>query len=207
MWDTIITILTPEEVSISLSSNPTVELGRSTTIDADVISSAPVDTVIWVSSNGDSVICLTTDCTQIMTTPINDVTYTATVLNEDGCSAEGSIDIDVIRTQNVYIPNVIRANPQNPRNAVLQIYPGSGVEEITFFRIYDRWGNLVHEEENLPVPTDGTGTGFWDGNRRGNGEPNAGTPLAPGVYVYVVELRFLGDPAPEIRKGDVTLIR
>ena len=71
-------------------------------------------------------------------------------------------------------------------------------------RIYDRWGNLVHEEENIPVIGNDMGSGSWDGT---NTNAGGGDTLDSGVYVYVVQLRFLGDPEPQIRKGDVTLVR
>ena len=71
------------------------------------------------------------------------------------------------------------------------------MEVIDFLRIFDRWGNMVHEETNL-VPQIG-GAGSWDGKKDNQ-------KLEAGVYVYVLQVRFLGDPVPIIQKGDVTLI-
>ena len=61
----------------------------------------------------------------------------------------------------------------------------------------DRWGNLVHEERNLPPSL--AGSGAWDGRFNGR-------DLTAGVYVYVVKVTYI-DNQDEIRKGDVTLFR
>ena len=202
-------IETPEEVSVTISGDITLDLGTSGEISADLISTSPIDTILWSSNNEEGLAfdCLTSDCSEIGFTPVNDITITATIVNEDGCSAQESIDIDVIRNQSVYFPNIFSpgsGNVSNSGNTVFQIFPGSGVESIDYMRIYDRWGNLVHEEENIPVIGNDMGSGSWDGT---NTNAGGGDTLDSGVYVYVVQLRFLGDPEPQIRKGDVTLVR
>ncbi len=203
-------IMTPEEVSVALSaSSPTIDLGMSTEISANIISTSAVDTILW-SSNSESpqpFECITSDCSEIRISPVDDITFTATIINLDGCTASNQIDIDVVRNQNVYIPNIFSPSDAfgaNARNRVFQIYPGSGVEFIDYLRIFDRWGNLVHEEVDLPVPGNNIGTGLWDGTNENAG---GGSNLASGVYIYVVQLRFLGDDVPQIRKGDITLVR
>ena len=200
---------TPEEVSVTIAGDLTLDLGTSGEVSADFISTSPIDTILWSSNNeeGLAFACLTSDCSEISFTPVNDITLTATITNLDGCDADASIDIDVIRNQSVYIPNIFSpgdGNVSNTRNALFQIFPGSGVESIDFMRIFDRWGNLIHNEENIPVIGNDMGSGSWDGT---NTNAGGGTTLESGVYVYVVQLRFLGDPVPQIRKGDITLVR
>lgn len=202
-------INTPEEVSVSINGDMTLDLGTSGEIEANLISNSPLDTIMWSSNSegGLAFECLTSDCSEIRFTPVNDITITATITNEDGCDAMSSIDIDVIRNQSVYIPNIFSPGPgnvTNSRNTVFQIFPGSGVESIDYMRIFDRWGNLIHEEENIPVIGNDMGSGSWDGT---NTNAGGGKTLESGVYVYVVQLRFLGDPEPQIRKGDITLVR
>jgi len=80
----------------------------------------------------------------------------------------------------------------------VRIFTGAGVQIIDFFRIYDRWGNLVYLEENMAPQVNGAGN--WDGSFNGQ-------DLDPGVFVYVIQLRFDGENEPTIRKGDITLIR
>ncbi len=197
----------PEEVSISLSADPPeIELGTPGEIFSDVISPVAIDTIIWEANGIEPIECLTVDCSSVEIAPVNDQLFTATVITVDGCTAQTDILINVLRSENIYVANVFNPNSVvSDRNRTLQVYTGSGVEALDFFRIYDRWGNLVHQESNLPVRDDGLGTGGWDGTLMNNGI--SGDPLEPGVYVWVLQARFLGDPNPQIRKGDVTLIR
>ena len=63
-------------------------------------------------------------------------------------------------------------------------------------RIFDRWGNALYEHEALSVNDPASG---WDGTFRQE-------PVDPGVYVYVIELRF-GDGRQQIYKGDLTILK
>jgi len=67
----------------------------------------------------------------------------------------------------------------------------ASVINVNLFQIYDRFGNLVYDNDN---PADG-----WDGRRGGNLSPS-------DVYLYNVELAVDGCFTVS-RKGDVTLIR
>ena len=196
----------PEEVSITLSGDTIIDIGFSGELMADIISPVAVDSVIWTSSNEDGVplSCLNSDCSQIAIQPSEDVTLTATIINVDGCTASASIDIDVVRNDNIFVPNIFKPGDgfiNDERNRTFGVVPGTAVEAIDFLRIYDRYGNLVHEETNLPIPlNDDEATGSWDGRRRGS-------PVEIGVYVWTMQVRFLADPNPQIRRGEVTLVR
>lgn len=199
-------VVTPEEIFLTLSGTTDIELGTSGSLSVDIQTNKVLDTIIWISSGPDSIACASVDCSQIDIAPVTNTTYTALVITEDGCEAMDDIDVEVQRSERIYIPNIFNPESQvSNRHQVFQIYAGSGVAGIDYFRIYDRWGNLVHQELNLPVASNDQGVGLWDGTRMVNGNP--GQKLESGVYVYVVQVRFLGDETPEIRKGSVTLIR
>ena len=70
------------------------------------------------------------------------------------------------------------------------------VANIKEFRIVNRWGNLLFEEENF-LPNDPTFA--WNGNYREQ-------PMNTGVYVWYAVVEFI-DGETEVFKGDVTLIR
>jgi hypothetical protein len=79
---------------------------------------------------------------------------------------------------------------------VLSISVGQGVEEITAFEIFDRWGNMVFAAEqilpNAPVVS-------WDGRMKGQ-------PMNPGVFTYkAIILNTSGER--EVKYGDLTLLR
>ena len=67
---------------------------------------------------------------------------------------------------------------------------------LSYLRIYDRWGEVVYEIENIPPNTPELG---W------NGKFNNGDVL-PGVYIYSIMIQY-DDGAEELVKGDLTLLK
>ena len=60
--------------------------------------------------------------------------------------------------------------------------------------IFDRWGNLIYSSTENPFT--------WNGTL--NDEP-----MNPGVYVYVIHIRYTGLAGEDevVYSGDVTLVR
>ena len=58
--------------------------------------------------------------------------------------------------------------------------------------IYDRWGNKVFEQKNLPFNDPSSG---WDGNFKG-------TEVEQGVYVFVIEILDFSDNQTKKYYGD-----
>ena len=76
------------------------------------------------------------------------------------------------------------------------IYTGKGIEKVNMFRVFTRWGELVHEASDFVA---GDFKDGWNGSFKGN-------MMNPGVYVYFAEIEFT-DGTKEIFRGDVTLMR
>lgn len=108
-------------------------------------------------------------------------TTTATVLVE--------IDLDNIQLPNAFTPN--GEEPNNYFNFVVVSGGASGDIVVNRFQIFNRWGQLVYNNE---TPTTG-----WDGTVRGKEAPEA-------VYAFVVELELKNGFRFE-KKGNVTLLR
>jgi len=93
----------------------------------------------------------------------------------------------------VYIPNVIN---ESGDNSVLTPGFNSAVRQVNLFRIFDRWGGLMHETRNaLPGDTSLS----WDGRFGGD-------LVNPGVYVWQIELE-LADGTVLKKTGDLTVVR
>ena len=82
-------------------------------------------------------------------------------------------------------------------NDLFRVYGGKGVKLVRSFNVFNRWGDLVYSDSNIP-DTDFDTRG-WDGTWNGK-------PLNPDVFVYVIEVEFIDDTRL-IYRGDVTLIR
>ncbi|MCS6927909.1 MAG: gliding motility-associated C-terminal domain-containing protein [Saprospiraceae bacterium] len=124
--------------------------------------------------------------------------YTLTVFDAKGCSASGSILVTIDPNRNVYIPNVFIPGNTRGLNDYFTPYVGLGVERINFMRVFDRWGNLMYERTNF-YPNNNDLTEGWDGRYKGQYVP-------PGVYVYLIEVKFL-DGRVLLYRGDVTVLR
>ncbi len=111
----------------------------------------------------------------------------------NGCETEKLVFINRLRSCDedlLFVPNIFTPNDDG-NNDKLKIFSGT-ITDIYTFRIFNRWGGLVFETNDI---NEG-----WDGTYKGRKMPS-------GVYIYLIEapcpinnLRFL-------KKGDISLIR
>ncbi len=121
---------------------------------------------------------------------IPQISYGVTVTDSNGCTDEATITVDVEPAQ-YGIPNAFVPDGQQDINRVFQVEITGGNIDVLSMRIWNRFGELVHE---------GSGTSHgWDGRIDGK--------LAPSdVYLYGAEIQ-LPDGTIEKMQGDLTLIR
>ena len=127
--------------------------------------------------------------------PTEDITYTLTVLDSNGCQISDLINIDVESDVDIYVPNVFTPNGDD-KNDYFYIHTGEGVKEIEELLIFDRWGEKIFEAKHFPPNVPGFG---WDGTFRGQ-------DMNPAVFVYLATVR-LDNGGTVVLKGDLTLIR
>ena len=192
--DTTVTIPQPPELQVTFDEDEIeIELGdSSTSLDPIIVPPVPIDTFIW--SPPTQLSCH--DCKNPVVTPVDDQLYTLVVIDINGCTASGSIFVDLDRNRNVYIPNIFSPNGDGI-NDDFKVYTGPGVTAINFVRIYDRWGNLVHDVDD-PIPSN-AGTADWDGTFKGD-------EMNPAVFLYLIEVEFL-DGQVLVYRGDISLIK
>jgi gliding motility-associated-like protein len=122
-------------------------------------------------------------------------TYRFTYTDINGCTASDAITIYLDRTRNVFIPNVFSPNGDG-NNDIFYINAGKDVAVVKSFRIFDRWGSLLHEVTDFAPNDPAFG---WDGKFHGKN-------VVGNVFAYAIEIEFL-DGWQERMTGDVTLIR
>ncbi len=194
-------IMEPDPPMISIGQDTTVELGESLRIISNVTSLAGVDSIMW---SGDFIFRpLTDDASVISIEPQRNFTVTATLIDNNGCTAMAEIDVTVRKSRNVFIPNVFYPNAPNNgtvdlRNTRFSVYTGRGVEAVESIQIFDRWGALVYENGREEANTSGIGLGNWDGTFNDQ-------RVAPGVYSYIVDVLF-ADGQQIAYKGNVTVL-
>ena len=192
-----ILIPSPAPITLRLPTTVEVELGDSIRLRPDIFpGGAPIlfDSIRWTP---DSMISFRNGVlSDPFVSPIEETTYTITVIDENGCTASESILVTVDRNRNVFIPNAFSPN-NDATNDQLQIFTGPGVQSINYFRVFNRWGEMLFDEENVPLNPNGQTAG-WDGTFLGELVNN-------GVYVYIAEIVF-EDGRVIIYKGDVSVV-
>lgn len=183
------TIVQAIERVAALPPDTTICLGDSLSIISQV--NALNITYEWTPQIGLS--C--SDCPRPTAQPLETTLYQLNIFDENGCQASDEILIQVQPKRNVYIPNVFSPNDDGLNDKFFP-FAGANVALIRDFKIFDRWGELVFENQNFQ-PNDARfgWDGFFQGRR-----------MNPAVFVWFVEVEFL-DGEVAIFKGDVVLTR
>jgi gliding motility-associated-like protein len=183
------TVTQPPQLIVEAGQDVRIELGYST--DLNAVPNFPVTGYDWQPP--DSLSCA--DCPNPTAMPVNTTTYTVTVMDADGCIAQDSVTVRVIKNRPLYPPNAFSPNDDGT-NDRFTIYAGPGVREIEELKVFNRWGGLVYEASNFP-PNDPTFG--WDGTFKGE-------EAAIGVYAFYAQVAFI-DGVVILIEGDLQLVR
>ena len=115
-------------------------------------------------------------------------TYTDTLTSVLGCDSLRTL---IIRDGVFYIPNVFSPNDDGLNDLFEIISNPVDALTLTYFVIYDRFGNMAYETFTNPVQWNGTGKN--------------GKSYNPGVYTYLMKHTCQG--VEQVITGDITLIR
>ncbi len=126
----------------------------------------------------------------ILDPAIDTFRYFMTVTTE-GCSASDDILVKVFKTPpSFFVPSAFTPNGDNLNDRIKPILVG--MKSLDYFRIFNRWGQLVYESNNTKLLG-------WDGNING-------TPQKSEVYVYIAKATDFNNKVVT-EKGTILLIR
>jgi len=119
----------------------------------------------------------------------DNITYYIKVFNEEGCFSYDTLNVKVFKTQpDIFVPNAF--TPASTTNNRFRPIP-VGISTIDFFRVYNRWGQLVFSSND---------------SRRGWDGTLGGKPQDAGTYVWMVQGKdYTGKTV--FKKGTMVLIR
>jgi len=125
----------------------------------------------------------------IYTDETDSVRYIVTATSQYGCIGTGTVLVKVFKTgPDIFVPNAF--TPTGLSNSVFRPIP-VGISSLDFFRVYNRWGQLVYYTTRI-------GDG-WDGRVNGQLQDS-------GTYVWTVEgITYTGHTI--FRKGTMILVR
>jgi gliding motility-associated-like protein len=119
----------------------------------------------------------------------SEVIYKVTASTIAGCKGEGYAKIRVYKGPDVYMPSAFSPNSDGlndffkPTNV--------GIKQLNYFRIYNRWGQLLFSTNRLDQG--------WDGSFGGVKQPS-------GVYVWIIQA-VTDDNRIVNKKGTMLLVR
>jgi gliding motility-associated-like protein len=96
--------------------------------------------------------------------------YTVDVTSELGCTGSGQVKLSIKRQESIVIPTAFSPNGDGKNEILLPVV--NDIASIRYFRVYNRWGELVFFTDQLD-------TG-WDGSFKG------GSAIS-GTYVWEIE--------------------
>src|SRR5206468_1227689 len=122
-------------------------------------------------------------------TLFNDQVYVLTVTNDQGCEDRDTIHIKVFDNVDVFVPSAFTPNGDRKNDVLHLIAPG--FKQLLYFRIYNRWGQVLFETGDLNAG--------WNGTFQNKA-------LASDVYVWIAAGIDINNRKHE-KKGTVLLIR
>ncbi len=138
---------------------------------------------------GDYLSCTT--CVNPVATPTVDYIYSVTVSDRLGCFQRvNTYTVDILPLSSVDVPTAFTPNGDGINDFIN--VDGWGIKKLNYFRVYNRWGELIYETNDLKAG--------WDGFYKG-------VPQNMETYVYQTEVVTYIDTAPIIKTGYFKLLR
>ena len=186
------TLIEPEKIIIDAGPSITINLGDSTQLEVILLSPPGWEVgYVWLpdSSLNSAIV------TNPWASPVHTTTYEVIATDSIGCQGFDLVTVIVNPYRPIFIPNVFTPNDDG-NNDFFSAFANAAALDIALLRVYDRWGTLIYEAENLPLNNPSAG---WDGMYRGK-------KLGPDVYVYYMKVRFI-DGVEIFYKGDINIIK
>ncbi|WP_170110703.1 choice-of-anchor L domain-containing protein [Flavilitoribacter nigricans] len=189
------TIIEPAPLVVDLGENINVEYGDTLILDSLLITGGTGPTFAYTWTPADSSMLSCVNCLNPTVIVKEQTSFKLLVRDENGCVADDVITIFVNKNNPVMVPTGFTPNGDG-NNDLLHVHGKENGTTVRVFRIFDRWGELLHEEHDFDLNDRGHG---WDGTFRGQ-------PMNSGVYLWQIEVEY-PDGMRQVMSGSTTLIR
>jgi gliding motility-associated-like protein len=169
------TLTAPQPATINAGQDVTINAGQSTNLSATPNNQN--SNYAWSNNSNGATITVN---------PTTTTTYTVTVTTALGCTATDAVIVNVLTTAIIQFPNVFTPNGDGQNDTFF--YVADVTVDVDEFRVYNRWGQLVHNSNKA-----------WDGKFDGTDQPM-------DTYIYTIVYRQPNGTV-EQKSGDITLIR
>ncbi len=185
-----VTVNSYPPLSLVLPMDTTISIGASVLLEAELTGTGSFD-FVWSPTEGLNCI----DCLDPLASPLDTITYTLSVTDQNGCTAQESVTVRVNEECRVQIPNAFTPNGDAANDRFRPITDPC-VRTVRLWKILNRWGETVFTQINFSATNPELG---WDGNREGKPHPS-------DVLIWVAEFEYF-DGRRESLRGEVTLVR
>lgn len=188
-----VTVFEPPRFEVDLGPGQTILFGDSIQLMPLIVNAQGAVLLEWETN--DTLFCEAGDpeCQNPWVSPRYRGEYRLTVIDSNGCRAFDDIIIDVDLEKGFYVPTGFTPNGDG-LNDVLRSHGRSDIE-VVFFRVYDRWGELLFDRGGFRAD-EGVG---WDGTFGGQEMPT-------GLYIWYAEVEY-ENGRRELFQGESQMIR
>ncbi len=167
--DSVVVSVIPE-VIVHAGNDTTVVVSEPLQLNAASTDSALV-AYLWSPADWLSAIDIANPVAVITSASVDSVIYTLTATTPQGCTGSGHFRVLVYKTMpDIFMPNAFTPNGDGRNDVFRPILVG--ISNLDYFRIFNRWGQLVYA-----TTVNGKG---WDGTL-------SGRLVEPGTFVYMVQ--------------------
>ncbi|MBS1512932.1 MAG: gliding motility-associated C-terminal domain-containing protein [Bacteroidetes bacterium] len=160
------------EIAVNAGNDTSVVIGQPLVLQGSADNS--ITSYLWsppTGLNNTTILQPTAVLTEEILNGYYYITYTLTVTNAIGCSASDDVVVRVFKTgPSVFVPNAFTPNNDGVNDVLRPIL--AGIKQLDFFRIYNRFGQLMYQTQRA-------GEG-WDGTFKG-------TPQDTNTFVYTLQ--------------------
>lgn len=181
---------------VTVNPAPTSDAGIDVLIyegETTILTGTPsAGAVSWQWSPDMFIVGGTVNDLSITVMPDQNTYYYFTVVGPNGCTAVDSVLVELDPNGLMFMPNAFSPNNDNENDVFYVV--NLGPVQLEYFRIYNRWGQVVFEGAQAGQE------GGWDGTYKGDDQP-------AGVYTYVVKSIDPQTSEATVTSGSVTLLR
>lgn len=172
----------PNIFTVSLNTTDTIEVGNSIELQPFYSNGVPYN---WSWTPNTNLSCV--DCEIPIASPVQTTRYIVNSKSTDGCEDTAQTVI-VVRQTNVYVPQAFTPNNDGINDA-LEVFTSN--PKFFNLKIYNRWGELVFESNNV--------NNKWNGSYKGENCPQ-------DSYSYILDVIQLNDKSYH-KQGSILLLR
>ena len=184
-----VSLFDPPPLFVDAGEDVTIDLGDNTDLEA-----TPTNPDVDFSWMPDTFLTCYV-CPDPTAEPPNTTTFEVTVTDEDGCTASDDVTVFIVKNRPIYIPNAFTPNGDGT-NDRFTLYGGKSARSIQTLRIFNRWGALIFEGNDMDLGDPSQG---WDGTFKGEF-------VQPDVFAYYALIEFIDDEVI-LFEGDLTVLK